>query len=529
MRSASRWMLFIGGVLVLCVMLAACGDGDIEKAHGPSALAPVPTYTPLPTHTSYPTYTPALSPSPSIDCEALVDYLDAMEGFFEDHGRQRKRWNHFVERIEDREISRESVIDRLEEFELELNDFAKRVRKIDPPREAREAHALVLQMLEEGQRGMALLQGYHKTGNEADRANGNAALDESDRLRDEYKYEIRDLMERCFGPLSTATPSQDLSGCELSAAFVRDVTVPDGTVFEPGESFVKTWELKNTSDCDWEGGLILQNVEDPQRIEPIPKVAAGETFEISVSLEAPSTPGEYRSEWQICTGEGECFGPVVYTLYKVEAPTPTPAPHGVRAKVVNVVDGDTIDVMINGQEFRVRYIGIDTPETKHPSKPVEFMGPEAAEANRRLVEGKTVELEKDVSETDRYGRLLRYVWVGDMMVNAELVRRGYAQVSTYPPDVKYQDLFVELQQEARAANRGLWAQPESTATPVPQPTQAKAPERGNCHPSYPDVCIPPPPPDLDCGDIPFCRFRVIGDDPHRFDGDNDGIGCERCH
>ena len=129
----------------------------------------------------------------------------------------------------------------------------------------------------------------------------------------------------------------------------------------------------------------------------------------------------------------------------------------VEAKVVRVVDGDTIQVDINGYLYKVRYIGIDTPETVHPTKPVEYFGKEASEKNRELVEGKTVLLEKDVSEVDKYGRLLRYVWVDDMMVNAELVRLGYAQVVTYPPDVKYQEYFVQLQREAQEGGLGLWA------------------------------------------------------------------------
>jgi micrococcal nuclease len=91
------------------------------------------------------------------------------------------------------------------------------------------------------------------------------------------------------------------------------------------------------------------------------------------------------------------------------------------------------------------------------------MGPEACDSNRRLVEGKTVYLEKDVSETDQYGRLLCYVFLADgTFVNAELVRLGYAQVSTYPPDVRYQDLFLEMQQEARDSGVGLWG-----PTPTP--------------------------------------------------------------
>lgn len=121
------------------------------------------------------------------------------------------------------------------------------------------------------------------------------------------------------------------------------------------------------------------------------------------------------------------------------------------------MDGDTIDVSIDGITKRVRYIGIDTPETVDPRKPVEYFGKEASVKNKELVEGKMVRLEKDVSETDRYGRLLRFVYVGDLFVNAELVRLGYAQVTTYPPDVKYADYFRQLQRDAMANKAGMWA------------------------------------------------------------------------
>ena len=137
------------------------------------------------------------------------------------------------------------------------------------------------------------------------------------------------------------------------------------------------------------------------------------------------------------------------------------------AQVVRVIDGDTIEVNFAGKPYKVRYIGIDTPETVHPTKGEEPYGKEACAKNKELVEGKIVRLEKDVSETDKYGRLLRYVWVGDLLINAELVRLGYAQVATYPPDVKYQDLFLQLQREAREAGRGLWA---ATTKPAPTPT-----------------------------------------------------------
>ena len=121
------------------------------------------------------------------------------------------------------------------------------------------------------------------------------------------------------------------------------------------------------------------------------------------------------------------------------------------ATVTRVIDGDTI-VIDTGQ--RVRYIGIDTPEV-YPEQ--EAYGMEAWQANRELVEGRKVRLERDVSETDKYGRLLRYVYVEDTLVNAELVRRGLAEARAYPPDTKYQQLLEQAEEEARQAGRGMWA------------------------------------------------------------------------
>ena len=120
------------------------------------------------------------------------------------------------------------------------------------------------------------------------------------------------------------------------------------------------------------------------------------------------------------------------------------------ARVIQVIDGDTI--IIDG-DYRVRYIGIDAPEI-YPE--TEAFGIEAWQANRRLVEGKEVRLETDVSETDKYGRLLRYVYVGDVLVNAELVKQGLARAKAYPPDTKYQDHLEEMEAEARGAGRGMW-------------------------------------------------------------------------
>lgn len=138
------------------------------------------------------------------------------------------------------------------------------------------------------------------------------------------------------------------------------------------------------------------------------------------------------------------------------APLSVATPSGEQYLVLGVVDGDTIDVQIGGTRTRVRYIGINTPETVHPTRGTECFGAEASARNRALVAGQFIRLEKDVSETDRYGRLLRYVYVDDVLVNEVLVAEGYANVSTYPPDVRYTERFRAAEAAARAAGKGLW-------------------------------------------------------------------------
>jgi len=123
-------------------------------------------------------------------------------------------------------------------------------------------------------------------------------------------------------------------------------------------------------------------------------------------------------------------------------------------KVENVVDGDTIKVLIDGSIYPVRYIGIDTPESTNT---IEYFGQESSSKNSDLVRGMDVILYKDVSETDRYDRLLRYVFVGDMFINYELVNQGYATAMYYPPDVACATLFDEAQANARAQSLGMWA------------------------------------------------------------------------
>jgi len=182
-------------------------------------------------------------------------------------------------------------------------------------------------------------------------------------------------------------------------------------------------------------------------------------------------------------------GTVLTPADSTATPAPTVAPPRAgfaptgpteRGTVTRIVDGDTIVVEIDGVQARLRYIGMDTPEPDASDADLRASADAATEANRALVDGRDVVLERDVSETDRYDRLLRNVWVQDqggrlVMVGLELVRTGFAQVSTYPPDVKYVDRLRAAQDEARAAGVGMWASQGSIA---PAPTKTPAPIQG---------------------------------------------------
>ena len=175
-----------------------------------------------------------------------------------------------------------------------------------------------------------------------------------------------------------------------------------------------------------------------------------------------------------------------------DTPRSTSTPEHPKAQVVDVVDGDTIRVSIDGEVHSLRYIGVDTPELD------EQAGAEARAANAELVSGQTVYLEKDVSDTDQYDRLLRYVFLADgTLVNAELVRQGYAQSIAYPPDVSHQDTLDELEQEARAAERGIWVPTPTlvplSATPVPPTATPVPPSAPPLPPSVTPVPASPTP------------------------------------
>ena len=198
------------------------------------------------------------------------------------------------------------------------------------------------------------------------------------------------------------------------------------------------------------------------------------------------------------------------------AATQTNYPDRISVKVVNVVDGDTIKIE-TGET--VRYIGIDTPESVDPRKPVQCFAKEASLKNEELVLGKTAELEKDITDKDKYGRLLRYIWIEDQLVNEILVREGYAYSLSFPPDVKYQDRFIEAQRLARQEQKGLWGadcQSQSTPQPTAKPqTVQTASFICDCSKS--------------CSKMTSCaeaQYQLENCGCIARDGDGDGLACD---
>ncbi|WP_299092947.1 thermonuclease family protein [uncultured Metabacillus sp.] len=130
----------------------------------------------------------------------------------------------------------------------------------------------------------------------------------------------------------------------------------------------------------------------------------------------------------------------------------------ISAHITRVVDGDTVHVTVNGKEETVRLLLVDTPETVHPTKQVQPFGPEASSFVKKLLHDADVELELDIGERDKYGRLLAYLYVNDEMVNQLLLEKGLARVAyVFEPNTKYVDKFYKIQKHAMAKGIGIWS------------------------------------------------------------------------
>jgi micrococcal nuclease len=201
--------------------------------------------------------------------------------------------------------------------------------------------------------------------------------------------------------------------------------------------------------------------------------------------------------------------------------------------VTRIVDGDTVSISpaVEGKA-RVRFIGVDTPETTDPDCGEQPYADEARTFTTSRLDGQQVGLELDVDRTDPYERLLAYVYPSDdEMFNETLLREGYAQVATFPPNIKYVDRFLAAQEEARATGAGLWGLSQEAPPPPPSPPP-EVPSALEVGPDpVPSLPSPPLPKrgDLDCRDFTTqaeAQAFLLPGDPHRLDADNDGLACE---
>jgi endonuclease YncB( thermonuclease family) len=234
-----------------------------------------------------------------------------------------------------------------------------------------------------------------------------------------------------------------------------------------------------------------------------------------------------RASTIVCATAGAA---ALVALSAAAAAPPGSAP----ARLDHVVDGDTI-ALAGGA--RVRLLQVDAPE---PGSGECYSRAAVRDLRRLLPTGAALSLERDprLDDRDGYGRLLRYVWRGTTNVNLRLVRDGSATVWLFRGERgRYAGQLLTAGSAARSAHRGLWGAcpravwdplgPATTGTsPTSSTDRTPRPAVGRCDPSYPGVCIPPPPPDLNCDDVPYTDFRVLPPDPHRFDGEGDGRGCE---
>jgi len=276
---------------------------------------------------------------------------------------------------------------------------------------------------------------------------------------------------------------------------------------------------------------ILSNEAQEQEQENIPEETQKETAEIQ------NEPTEQKSEENNPT----------------ENQDEQESEQAKHYKVIKVVDGDTIAVNIDGVSETIRMIGINTPETVDPRKPVECFGVEASNKAKEMLSGKFVALEKDDSQDnrDKYNRLLRYIRIKDgLFYNLEIIKQGYAYEYTYETAYKYQSEFKEAENYARSHKLGLWAdnacEEEETADTggsVPLEPSTKTGEITPVEDTEQEIQAPTPKPSAQCecsSDTYNCSsFKThdeaqalydccggASNDIHRLDNDHDGVACE---
>jgi micrococcal nuclease len=300
------------------------------------------------------------------------------------------------------------------------------------------------------------------------------------------------------------TPIQNSIG---TAAFETAVAINLQTIVGPNPTSTSTQNTIGTSAFETAVAINLQTL-----------VASNPTTTPTLRPTVTTVPAQTSTSQSTATSA---------QMFSARGASCIPNNSAQTGKVVEVIDGDTIKVLLDedGKVYSVRYIGMDTPED---SSQGEYFGPEAKAKNTEFVSGKEIYLIKDVSEIDKYGRLLRYVLTNDFFVNYELVAQGYATTVSYPPDVSCIPTFLDAEQMASAAELGLWAEPPTQA-PLPTATSTSSGGSGG---NVPCNCGGL---DLDCSDFgshsaaqtcfDYCRSQSYGD-VFRLEGDNDGSACE---
>lgn len=292
---------------------------------------------------------------------------------------------------------------------------------------------------------------------------------------------------------------------DVSTTIVEGRTlVPLRAIFEALGAEVSWDDATKTAFATWDGGNLALPIG----------VSTATVSGATIPLDVPAQLIDGRTMVPL-RFVAESMGALVGWYPNTRAVTINkPATAPVTATVTRVVDGDTVYLTFaDGRSERLRLIGVDTPETVHPTIGEEPGGREASDFTKGALTGQAVLVEFDVEQRDRYGRLLGYVYTSDgAMFNATLVDRGLAEVATFPPNVRYVNVFTALQQGAREAKVGLWEQTD------PSPT----------------LRYDPFGPDRDCSDFDTWEeaqafFLAAGGperDPHRLDSDGDGIACE---
>jgi len=266
----------------------------------------------------------------------------------------------------------------------------------------------------------------------------------------------------------------------------------------------------------WPGDTIMVEVD----------VKSKSSMRFYIELERNETEAKFKFKWLGYSSDGSEIGKGAFTVkdplamvfdYSKLLPRSLCQGHAecFNSSVTAVVDGDTIDV---GHGIRVRLALVNTPEVGQP------LYKEAKQFTASLCPiDSNVLIDQDDGQTEgSYDRMIAKVFCGAKILNAELL---YVDLAVVDQRFCNESEFAseDWAQQFGCKQTTQPTQPPSTPSPAPSPPEVTS---ENCDPSYPDVCIPPPPPDLNCPDVPYKNFRVLPPDPHRFDGDKDGIGCE---